>query len=261
MPGRPEPRKGSSGRSAAARQPDRADRRSDGSARATLLRCGGGPRHRRPRPAVIAAIAASTSVFGQRPLVAAEASAPGQALLAVVERPAAVDVEQRHADAGARRRGVGSTASTSAAARPLGDDDREVALDRRVARRRVDPWHRRLAAGQPGDRRARRRRPAPARRSSASTTSGWSSPDPPDQRRRRPVTRAARPGWRFGSSVSGAYAGVAQPSSAASSSMRPLASSRSYGRAARSQAGGSAAPVRANPSRHHSCVVGPSGAP
>ena len=38
------------------------------------------------------------------------------------------------------------------------------------------------------------------------------------------------------------------------SSMTPLASSRSYARAGRFQAGGSAGPVRASPRRHHSCV-------
>ena len=53
--------------------------------------------------------------------------------------------------------------------------------------------------------------------------------------------RRRRPAWRA-------------PSRRQSSSRTPFASSRSYGRAGRSQAAGSAAPVSANPSRHHSRV-------
>ena len=190
--------------------------------------------------------------LGKRAIRGLEPQPPGKALVGRLERPAVIHVEQLN-----RLEQVAAMAPQRGGhlgRRPvLGDDDREVTLDGRMARRR------RSAAGRGSP-------PAsPTIASSATTTgpsrsrsaasAGWSAPARPATRLPSGATtraRAVRPGWRFGSSASGSYEGASNPRRRQISSSRPLASSRSNGRDGWFHEGISAEPASAIPSRHHS---------
>ena len=136
----------------------------------------------------------------------------------------------------------------------LGHDDREVALDGLVARHGPGADDRQLAAGQAGDGELGDDDPSSPQVERRDEL-GMDLAHPPDRAARRPGrSRPVRGGtgsrpWRPRRSP------PACPARRRRSSTRPFASSRSYARAGRFQDGGSAAPVSANPRRHHS--VGP----
>ena len=165
--------------------------------------------------------------LGQRPLVVAQRQPVGEALVGLGQGSPAVDVEQGHAPE--QRAAVAPDCGLDLGGRTVrGDDDGQVALDGGLARRCGYAMLRRLAAGQARDRELGDVDPLGAQ-VERGDDSGWSSPSRPT-RRPPAVTRAARPGWRFGSSTIGVEGGARRyPSRRQTSSTMPFASSRSYG--------------------------------
>ena len=154
-------------------------------------------RRRRPRP---------RSASGRRR--AASAGRRGSSR----RRPAAGRGRCRTARrrAAAARRGARIAASTSAAGRSTGDDDRQVALDRGMARRRGHPRGGELPAGQARDRDLGDDDPLGPQ--VERLDDGRMELADAGRRAAPPAsTRAARPGCRFGSSVSGASRGAGKP--------------------------------------------------
>ena len=198
--------------------------------RSVPVRSGAAPRHRLRAPATTAATAASTSASVRVRSSSPQRQPVGEALARRRRAAGRGRCRTGARRAAAGRRGAGSPPRPSAAGRSRGDDDREVALDRREARRRGDPVL--GAAGRrPGPRsRARRRRPARRAGRASATTPGWSSPtiavEAAAGRRRAPPGRGGSIGLVGSARVRRAPAGRA---GRASSSMRPFASSRSYG--------------------------------
>ena len=199
--------------------------------------------------------------LGQRPVVVAQDQPVGQALLVV----------GRAAGRGRRR-----TASTRRSSGPPWRADRRLDVGGRTSASATMTARSRSTAGwrdgvaPRGTLGCPPARPAIA--SSATTTpvgaqverlddAGMELADPADERGRRPTRGRRGPGGGSGRRSAARRSGAGSPRRRQSSSSTPLASSRSYGRAGRFQAGGSAAPVSANPSRHHSCVGGSPVAP
>ena len=184
-----------------------------------------------------------------------EGQTPGQGALVVRERSVPVDVEQAQSHEELATVALGSSPRRS---RPRGrPSSRRPGHARRPGTARASP-----RVARSGRRRTGRRWPARRRRSGRP---GSRAP----RGRRDGARRSARPGrhprsrWRLDPGGGSDRPCVARrptsgrPRRCASSSTRPLASSRSYGRAGRFQAGVSAVPVRTNASRHHSCVRSP----
>ena len=100
------------------------------------------------------------------------------------ERAPAIDVEQGRRRAAAARRGARIAASTSPRRTLFGDDDREVALDDGMARRRAPCGHRRARHRRGPRPRARRPARAPRGARARRRSSGCSSPTRPTRSRR-----------------------------------------------------------------------------
>ena len=132
----------------------------------------------------------------------------------------------------------------------IGHDDREVALDIRMARWRPGAWIDQASAGQSGDRDfadddalGPQLQHVQHRRVQFADPSGDRAVAADEGRSARMQVRIV---------LDRVYAGRANPRRAAMSSTRPFASSRSKARATRFHDLASALPVSAKPRRHHS---------
>ena len=117
----------------------------------------------------------------------------------------------------------------------------------------VDARHARLAAGQPGDRQLRDVDPRPAQLECVATRRVHLADATAQRAVDRDPDRPARMEVRIVGERRRRSA-LPRPEPAREQLDEALASSRSAARAGRFQAAGSAAPVNAMPSRHHSCV-------
>jgi hypothetical protein len=166
--------------------------------------------------------------FGEGALVGPEGQPPGEALLGLGQRSPTVDIEQferAKAVAGMTTNGGGDGGCRPA----LGDDDRKIALDRRVTRRRRAAGVGQAARSEAGDRELGDDQ-AIGPQVELRDGRGMELSEPPGEGGTGPDPRTP-PGMEVGIVRQWLVDGSGRPRCRQSSSTSPLASSRSYGRA------------------------------